>query len=110
MAKKQSLQEEINYFLETWRCKEHMAFLRDTIPIFQLYDVDDEDDWVEKAVGGDQDNVDNVRLVRTVYLISKLAEFHAGTLCMLNVRFKNLWKKMEKMGLEELHGSSSKGN
>jgi hypothetical protein len=106
MVKKQSLEEQINHFLQTWRCKEQIAFLRDIIPLFELYDVDDENDWLEKAVGGDEENVRTVRLIRTVYLISRIAEFHAGTLCMLKVQFKNLWQKMEKMELDELSGNS----
>lgn len=96
MAKKQSLEEEINHFLDRWDYKEQIQFLQDIVPLVELYNVDEDDDWVEKAVGGDIENVRNVRLIRTVYLMSKLAEFHAGKLCMINIEFKNLWKRIEK--------------
>ncbi len=95
MKKKQTLEEEINHFLERWDYKEQIQFLKDVIPLVELYNVDEDDDWVEKAVGGDIENVRNVRLIRTVYLMSKLAEFHAGKLCMINIEFKNLWKRIE---------------
>ncbi len=98
MAKKQSLEEEINHFLDRWDYKEQIQFLQDIVPLVELYNVDEDDDWVEKAVGGDIENVRNVRLIRTVYLMSKLAEFHAGKLCMINIEFKNLWKRIEKNG------------
>lgn len=92
MAKK-SLEDNVNDFIEMWGYKEQVAFLRDIIPLFDLYNVDDEDDWVRECVG--EENELNVRLIRTVYLISKIAEFHAGRLCMINANFKNLWQKME---------------
>lgn len=44
---------------------------------------------------GEEDKT-NVRLIRTVYLMSKIAESHAGTLVTIKVRFKDLWKRMEK--------------
>lgn len=100
MAKKKTIEEEINGFLELWDCKQQIAFLRDIIPLFELYDVEDEDDWVEKEIGGDKENVRTIRLVRSVYLISKMCEFHAGRFCRINMEYKNLWKRMEKQGLE----------
>ncbi len=98
MARKKTMEQEINDFLESWDFRQQVAFLRDIIPLFELYDVEDEDDWVEKKVGGDEENVRTVRLIRTVYLVSRIAEFHAGKLCSINVNFKNLWKRMEKEG------------
>jgi hypothetical protein len=37
-----------------------------------------------------------IRVLRTVYLLSRLAHIHAGELCLLNAHFKNLWIRMEK--------------
>ncbi len=102
MAKKKTLEEEINEFLEIWGCREMTTFLRDIIPLFELYDVEEEADWVKDAVGEEDER--NVRLIRTVYLVSKIAEFHAGRLCSINVRFKNLWKRMEKHGVGQQTG------
>lgn len=100
MAKKKTLEQEINDFLDAWDCKQQIAFLRDIIPLFELYDVEDEDDWVKDAVG--KENERNVRLVRTVYLVSKIAEFHAGKLCSIKIGFKDLYKRMEKAKDEEI--------
>lgn len=98
MPKKKSLEQEINEFLDLWDCKQLCAFLRDIIPLFELYDVDDEDDWVKEAVG--EENQRNVRLIRTVYLVSRIAEFHTGKLCSVKMNFKDIYKRMEKQGLE----------
>lgn len=95
MTKKKTLEEDINNFLETWDYKQQVAFLRDIIPLFELYNVDDEDDWVEKEAGGDEENIRTVRLIRTVYLVSRICDFHAGRMCSINIKFKNLWKNME---------------
>lgn len=97
MAKKKDINEEINDFLSSWDCEKMISFLREIIPLFELYDVEDESDWVKDAVG--EENERNVRLIRTVYLMSRIAEFHSGRLCSLNVRFKHLWKRMEKAGV-----------
>lgn len=110
MAKKKSLEEEINEFLNDWDFRSLTNFLRDIIPLFELYDVEDEDDWVEKAVGGDAENVRTVRLIRTVYLVSRIAEFHAGKLCSINIKYKNIWKKMEKQGLGQQTGEETCDN
>lgn len=98
VKKKKTLEQEINEFLESWDCKQLTSFLRDIIPLFELYDVEDEDDWVKEAVG--EENERNVRLIRTVYLVSKIAEFHAGKLCTIKINFKDLYKRMEKHNLE----------
>lgn len=94
---KQTIEEEINSFIEMWGYKEQIAFFRDSVPLLELYDVIEGDDWVHDSVGGDIDNARTVRLIRTVYLVSKLAEFHAGLLCTINVRFKHLWRRLEKL-------------
>jgi len=101
VGKRKSIEQEINDFLDDWGCKEMTSFLRDIIPLFELYDVEDEDDWVEQTVGGDEENVRTVRLIRTVYLVSRIAEFHAGKLCSMKIKYKDLWRRMEKEGTVE---------
>lgn len=100
MKKKKNLEQEINEFLEYWGCDQMSAFLRDIIPIFELYDVDGEDDWVADAVG--DENTQNVRLIRTVYLVSRIAEFHAGKLCSISIKFKDIYRRLEKESIVEV--------
>ena len=78
------------------------AFLRDIIPLFELYDVEQEDDWVADAVG--DEDTRNVRLIRTVYLISRIAEFHAGKLSSMKIRFREIYLRMEKQSMVEVDG------
>ena len=96
MGKKRTLDQEINEFLEFWDGDQMCAFLRDIIPLFELYDVEEESDWVTEAVGSENER--NVRLIRTVYLISRIAEFHAGKLASVKINFKEIYKKMERHG------------
>lgn len=98
MAKK-TIEEEINLFIDKWDLVQMNQFLKDLGPVFQLYDVDEENDWVKEAVG--EDGFVTVRFIRTVYLISKIANNHAGRLCLMNVEFKNLWKRLEIIGYHE---------
>lgn len=91
---KVTLEYEIVDFLHTWGSSHMRQLILDLYPLLQLYDVDEEDDWLKDVVG--ELDVDNVRLIRTVYILSRFAENHAGKLVELNVKFKKLWKKMEK--------------
>lgn len=95
--KKFNLETEINQFLEVWDLDMLSKFIEDTYPIFELYNVDEKNDWVRDTVGGDEENVRTVRLVRTVYLMSRIAEGFAGRLCVINSKFKGLWKRMEEL-------------
>lgn len=97
---KQTLEAEIESFVESFGSKELCAFFKDVFPLFELYNVEEDDDWVKDTVG--ELNVKNVRLIRTVYLMSKIAENHAGKLCLINMNFKNLWKRLCVNAAEEI--------
>jgi hypothetical protein len=94
MSGKKTIEEDINGFLDSWDRDQMLQFFKDIIPLFELYDVDCEEDWLRDVVG--EDDLNNVRLIRTVYLVSRIADFHASKLCNLKVSYKELWKKMEK--------------
>jgi len=96
MRTKKTLEKEINEFLDKWDRDQMCAFLRDIIPLFDLYDVEDDADWVKDAVG--VDDAQNVRLIRTVYLVSRIAEFHGGVLANIKINFKDLYERMESQG------------
>lgn len=97
MAKK-LLEEEIIDFLNDWGSDQMRQLIVDIFPLIELYDVDEEDDWLKDIVG--ELETKNIRLLRTVYIISKLAWNHAGRLVQLNVKYKKLWEKMEKQSLK----------
>jgi hypothetical protein len=101
MKHKKTVEEDINLFLEDWGPAQLLQFLRSVIPLFELYDVVDEDDWVEKQIGGGKENVRTVRLIRTVYLISRLCEFHTGKMVSTRAKYPELWKRMEKAGMQD---------
>lgn len=98
MAKqKKTVEEQINEAMFDWAGQPLIEFLRDCIALFKLWDIDDENDWVEEAVGGDDDNVRTVRLVRTVYILSQIAEKNTGRFVSLKTKYPKLCEKMEAM-------------
>jgi len=99
MAKK-TLEDQINGFLEMWDVDRQVAFLRDILPLFELFDVEDEKDWVVEAVG--EENQTHFRLLRTVYIMSVIAEKHAGRLASIRVNFPELWRRMEEVRDEQV--------
>ena len=100
MKNKKTLEEDINDFLILWDCQQLCDFLRDIAPVFELYNVADETDWLRDVVG--EEDRRNVRLIRTVYLISRIAEFHTGKLLMTKTKFKDIFVRMEKQGSVEI--------
>lgn len=100
--KKRDLEEEINSFLERWNCDKHMKFLFHSQVLLELFDVDEDDDWVVEVVG--EDSARNVRLFRTVYLVSRLADACGRDLLGMSIEFKGLWKRMEKLVKEVQNG------
>jgi hypothetical protein len=102
VKKVRSLEDEINEFLSYWDCEQMQSFMRDIMPLCELYDVEAETDWVKDAVGADDER--NVRLLRTVYLLSRIAENHAGKLAMLKVGHRNLYERMENIPIGETNG------
>lgn len=89
-----TIEQEINAFFESWDVQQLTDFMNDIIPLCDLYNVDEENDWVRDEVG--EEDLVNVRLIRTVYLLSRIAELHSGKLCSMKIDFKNLYKRMEK--------------
>ena len=96
MSKYKTLEEEINLFLQEWTYEDQYSLFSDLIPLFELYNIENEVDWLEKEIGCDRKHAITVRLVRTVYLVSRIAALHSGRLCSINNQFKNLWHRMEK--------------
>jgi hypothetical protein len=97
--KKVSLEDELNSFLDKWDVKQLISFLKDTVSIIELYNVNEEDDWLKARVD-DPEDIKNVRLIRMTYLLSRIADNHAGVLCHLKMNFNGLWKRIDKAGRE----------
>lgn len=92
--KKIELDEEIDMFLMDWDYKQMKEFIELMVPILELYDVAEGEDWIYDAVG--EDNERNVRLIQTVYLISKFAEAFSSRLCTIKMKYHRMWYRMEK--------------
>lgn len=90
---KRTVEEEIESFLEVWDGAQLVSFLEDIIPLIKLYDVDEDNDWVQDIVGSV--DVRNVRLVRTVYLLSMIAERHSGKFSAVRIHHRELYKRLE---------------
>lgn len=90
---KKTLEQEINEFFNVWGFKEMSVFFESVIPIIDLFDPENEKE-IENLVGK-EDEI-NVKLIRTIYLMSKFAELHGSKMYVLNTKFKGLWKRLEK--------------
>jgi hypothetical protein len=89
-----TIEEQINEFLLYLDKNKLQNFILDVLPLFELYDIEENADWVAEIVGDDA--ADKIRLIRTVYLMSKIAALHGPTLKNLDKRFRNLYLDMEK--------------
>lgn len=92
--KHKPLDYEINDFIDHWDHDSLISILSDLLPIVELYYVEEDKDWVKDAVG--EDDTRNVRIIRTVYLLSKLADRHAGKLSLMKAKYRDLWLRLEE--------------
>lgn len=102
---KKTIEQEINEFLIDWDRPQMESFIRYIDALSKLYHVDENGDWVEEAVG--EENAREVRVIQTIYLISRMAEFHAGRLVSMNIKHKKLWLRLEKEGVVEEKSSEA---
>lgn len=98
MKKKKTLEEDIIDFIQYWDFDQMQKFMQDMFPLFELFQCGENEDLISKTVKK-EDEI-NVRLIRMVYLISRVAEFHAGKLAGVKANFKDLYLKIEKQAEE----------
>lgn len=92
-----TIDKEINAFLTEWDSSTFARFLRDVMPIVELYGVDDEGHiTIDGQIQGDQMHIDTVVMVRTCYLVSRFIDFHTPKLLSMRTAFKGLWKRLEE--------------
>lgn len=92
MAKKKTeLHQDAEKILEQFGPNELYNFLQDTYKLFELYNVEPGDDWVERAIKAD--DVQGVRLARTAVLLSVIADEHASALSWIARKYPKFWHK-----------------
>ena len=91
---KKSVEELIERFVIDVDLERLVQFLSDVIPLVELYAIEEGSDWVLQEVG--ELNERNVRLIRTVYIMSKIAENHSGMLASIRARYPRLYEKIQK--------------
>ena len=96
MAKK-DVKSQINEVLEVWDLEQQEKFIKDIVPILDLYyDIGKDMELFDKE--DEAVNAATVRLVRSAYLLSKIAENHSAKIATIKMVAPNLWKKMETEG------------
>ncbi len=95
---RKSTEQEINEFLDIWDCKQINSFFRDVIPLLQLYNVDENHDWLRDIIKAE--DLQSVRLARTVYLLSIICENHSGKMSTAMIHHRNLYKRLETIADE----------
>ncbi len=97
MKPKKTLEDEINAFLQIWNNDDLLSLIKELSEIFELYDVSDDDDWIK--LNSNEDHA-TVRIVRTVYLISRIAELFSGKLCITKIQVPRLYERLEQSVIE----------
>jgi hypothetical protein len=97
---RKTLEDEIEEFVDVWDAQTLIKLFEFIYPLFKLYDVTESDDWLEEILK-DKEDVKNVRICRTVYLLSFMCDVFASKMVSTNVKFKNLHHRMEQL-MEEL--------
>lgn len=88
-----NIEQELIEFFKLWDFESLSELVRDLIPIVELYDARIEKDEIAEFVQ-DQDK-QNVILLRTSYLLSKIADRHTGILSKTKIRHPGFYKRLE---------------
>ena len=92
---KKTVEQEINEFFDLL-CKNDISeMLSHMFEVFILYDVDKDDDWVKNSIENKEES-EQIRILRTVHLLSKMSDLYAGKFVLIKTKFPNLWLKMEE--------------
>ena len=94
MSYKKPLGEEVNGILEIFGPDQLLEFLKIGWELYDLYGRDEDGDWVEEIVG---DDVDHVRLARTAYLLSALAEKTHKPFSKIHRQHPDFYLKAERL-------------
>lgn len=89
----EQLEKNIQKFFEVWDFEQMNDLARFFIEFLEVFELDKDLDW-EKEVLQNEDKR-NVKIIRCVYIILKLADLYSGKLLCTKAEFKNLWKKLE---------------
>jgi Holliday junction resolvase RusA-like endonuclease len=95
MPRETNLSEDISKIMGIYGPDELIDFLRYAYELSELYNVTEENDWVKDQVG--EDEVREVRITRTAYLLSKLAHNHAVLLKKIDRSCPAFWQKAENL-------------
>ena len=87
--------DEMGKVLGIYNCEKFIELIEDIYEIVLLYDVDEKEDWVRDRVG--EINLKDVRIARTAFLLSRLADRHANALKRVHRAAPALWQKMERL-------------
>lgn len=93
---KRDLEDDIRTFFDIWDGDSLHDFFKDINDSFAAYG-HDTTDWEELIPGTDEFNV---RLIKTIYMMCKIADKHSGKLCRLKIDLKGLRQRLEKLSLE----------
>jgi Holliday junction resolvase RusA-like endonuclease len=101
MKKKKNLSDEVCGILGIFSKNEMCSLLQDLEDVYMLYDVDPKDDWVLEAVGEEDER--HVRLSRTAYLLSKIAEY-SDKLKQIKRRFGGFHQRCKSLVIDPIDG------
>lgn len=94
MGEKNSLSNQVNGILSLFGPDKLMQFLSDAWELYDLYGRDEDGDWVYDEVG---DDVDHVRLARTAYLLSRLADKSHKSFAKIHRQYPDFHMQAEKV-------------
>lgn len=91
--KNDDMEIKIQEFFEKWSWEEMNDLACFFIEFLEIFEIDKQIDW-EKEVQANED-IRNVKIIRCVYIILKMADLYSGKLVSTKMEFKSLWRKLE---------------
>lgn len=93
MSKKKDIESELIDFWTLYPPTEMEKFIRDVIPLVDMFEKYEDEEWLNEAPTL-QETL-NIKLIRGAYIMSRIAELHAGRMCRIKNAHGDFWKRLE---------------
>jgi len=91
----EELESKIHVFFEKWSFEEMNDLARFFIEFLEVFEIDKDMDWEREVLQNEETR--NIKIIRCMYIVLKMADLYAGKFVATKVEFKGLWRKLEAL-------------
>lgn len=91
------IEKKLQEFFEIMPHEKLTRFAEMSAQLLEIFQAYEDCDWDEIMANED---TRNVKIIRTVYIMSRIAEEYSGVLSIVRVKYKDFWRLLDKISQE----------